>query len=148
MGTYSTTRCGICKTTWEFMEFGTAAPNGPPHVKCNSCGGINKTKKRWYSNSSKKQKIEMLVEILIWDALIGLFGIFMFGFMVFTTPTTASQQESTPAVILFAIILIGYSIVKYYMAINSFNKEKEWIDKYNKNGGYLTQDEFYDAYRR
>lgn len=56
MGVYSTTRCGICKTTWEFMEFGTTSPNGPPHVKCNSSRVINHTKKRWYSNSSKKQK--------------------------------------------------------------------------------------------
>ena len=90
----------------------------------------------------------MLVKILSWDALIGLIGIFILGFMVFTTPTTKSQQENAPAAILFAIVLIGYSVVKYYMAINSFSNEKEWIDKYNKNGGYLTQDEFYNSYRR
>lgn len=68
--------------------------------------------------------------------------------MVFTTPPARSQQESSPEAILLPIILIGYSIVKYIMTIDSFNNEKELIEKYNKNGIYLTQDEHYNAYRR
>lgn len=67
--------------------------------------------------------------------------------MVFTTPPARSQQESSPEAILLPIILIGYSIVKYIMTIDSFNNEKELIEKYNKNGSYLTQDEHYNAYR-
>lgn len=67
--------------------------------------------------------------------------------MVFTTPPARSQQESSPEAILLPIILIGYSIVKYIMTIDSFNNEKELIEKYNKNGSYLTQDEHYNTYR-
>ena len=44
--------------------------------------------------------------------------------MVFTTPPARSQQESSPEAILLPIILIGYSIVKYIMTIDSFNNEK------------------------
>ena len=147
MGTYSTTRCSICKTTWSFMEFGTSAPNGPPHVKCNTCGGIIRTRKRWYSKSSKKQKIELLTEILFWDVLAGLLGATIFAMIIFIPQETKSQQESAPMALLFGLILIGYSIVRYFMAIESFKNEKEWIEKYHKNGGYLTQDEFYSIYR-
>ena len=68
--------------------------------------------------------------------------------MVFTTPPARSQQESSPEAILLPIILIGYSIVKYIMTIDSFNNEKELIENYNKNESYLTQDEYYNAYRR
>lgn len=56
MGVYSTTRCGICKTTWEFMEFGTTSPNGPPHVKWNSSRVINYTKKKMVFKFLKKTK--------------------------------------------------------------------------------------------
>ena len=130
------------------MEFGTSAPNGPPHVKCNTCGGINRTRKRWYSKSSKKQKIELLAEILVWDALGGVIGVFMLGGIIFLPMETKSQQEAFPIAFLFGLILIGYSIVRYFMAIESFKNEKELLEKYHKNGGYLTQDEFYYAYRR
>jgi len=128
------------------MEFGTSAPNGPPHVKCNTCGGISRTKKRWYTKSSKKQKIELLTEIIVWDVLAGVLGVFLVGLMR-ANQETKSQQEAAPFVFLFGFGLIVYSVVRYLMAIESFKNEKELIEKYDKNGGYLTQDEFYNIYR-
>ena len=146
MGVYSSIECGFCGQSWKLFSRGVQAPFGPPDVKCKTCSNINKTGKQWYCISSKLDKITILV-LMCWGYVItSLIGIGMIT-IPFLNFETESQKNSAPFAILFGLGLICYCIFRLVKIRKSLKFEIEWKNKYERNGGYLTQDEYISMYQ-
>ena len=57
MAVYTTTKCGHCGDTWEWMEQGITPSIGTPVIKCRKCDGLNYTKHVLYRDASIARKI-------------------------------------------------------------------------------------------
>ena len=140
----------LCNSCNEFLIPKSFFKNefiGPPNIKCKKCGFVNNTQCQWYSNLTKSAKNRIITPICIPHILVALIGVVLI-LTPFFINETKSQKDAAPVVILFGIILLLYKMYRLYEIINIHEYEEEWKNKYNSNGGYLTEDEYKDFYKK
>ena len=158
MAIYTTTKCGFCNCAWEFLDNKRAdVIVGPPVIKCENCGALNKTKKKLFRDLNIIQKTYFIVEQTLFRFIYSSFIIF-FGFAAFYFPFTnksvsgsmfipeMEEPKKFIAAILFVtaayfIIKAGYENMKQILLVNDFIKQVE--KQHDKNGGYVLSKDFY-----
>lgn len=156
---YVTTKCGHCKTKWEFLSSERVdILLGPPVVKCSSCGGLNKTKHKLYRDMNFFQKSWFFIQQgllrIIYNSGIIVFGILIPRNFLITRdkygniPLVGYLEDGNyfgPLIITgigLGISWFGYNNLKDSFQLKGITRELE--KRFDDNGGFLWSNEFYN----
>jgi len=139
--------CNSCKDTLILHSFFKNEFIGPPNIKCKNCGFLNNTQCQWYSNLKESDKNKIITPICMPYILGAIIGVVLI-LTPFFINETKSQKDSAQFMIMCGILLFGYVMYKLVEIKNIHKYEEEWKNKYNSNGGYLTEDEYNDFYKK
>lgn len=141
MGVIRITKCGHCGATWERHHREMRAEHGPPHVKCASCGQINQTGLKFAKDMSGKEKTMVWLNACF---KTGVLWIFLIGVIMLVVGIQAGNDPM--AGLLFFGGSIAYAVYVYIAVNISMKNEKEMIEMYESNGGYISSDWFVSFY--
>jgi hypothetical protein len=137
MGTYTSSRCGHCGSTWQFMESGRNSKFGSPIVKCVTCKGLNKTNSKLYRDMNLFSRVLFWFrQAVTWGLINGLLPLVggVYGLV------KALEAESALGGI-FATLFILFGSYNLYGLTKLMDKIKETEDLFDKNGGFLWSNE-------
>ena len=157
MGTYKTSKCGHCKKTWAFMEYGGDSSCGPPIIKCVHCNSLNRTKMKLYRNMNLFSRITFWLGRGLFKSI---FGFFMIGFglaIFYWQYLTVEENGQTPlaymleinnwfGIIIFHAIALGVvwlGIFQIKEALSTKKQIKSMEELFDKNGGFFWSNQQY-----
>jgi len=124
MQTYITSYCHICEAELSFI-IGTGLICGNTHIECKSCGTLNKTNDKPFSQMSKGDKLWAILNHFVFDIvfIVPLFIIILF---------IAVKPEPSPLLGIAVFVFFGYNgykVVTLIDMIPKIEKEQERIDE-------------------
>ena len=126
-----TTKCGKCRTVWEYMNPDRGSIVGAPFIKCRNCLTMHKTTMNTYKNLNLFGKIWFWFGTILQDGLYFFGGLFIIiGVLFYNAPI---------GILIFAPIM--YPPIKNITTLHKgIEALQEMVDK---NGGFLWSDEQY-----
>ena len=157
MGTYQTSKCGHCKKTWAFMEYGGDSSCGPPVIKCVHCNGLNRTKMKLY------REMTFFNKLTFWlgrGLVKPIFGLFMIGFgmaILYWQYLTVEDNGQSPmshmleinnwfGIIFFHAIAIGVAWLGISQIRDTLSTKKQvqiMEQIFDENGGFFWSNQQY-----
>lgn len=157
MGTYQTSRCGHCKKTWAFMQYGADSSCGPSVIKCIHCNSLNRTKMKLYRDMTSFDRFTFWLRRGFLKPIIGLIMLGIGMGIIYWQYLTVEENGQFPMANMlenngwFGIIIIhviaisfawyGISHIKDTLLTKKQIKEMEEI--FDKNGGFFWSNQQY-----
>lgn len=157
MGTYQTSKCGYCKVTWSFMEYGGDSSCGPPVIKCVHCKGLNRTKMKLYRDMSPFNRITFWIGRGLVKPIYGLFmigfgvGLLYWQYIIVEEDGQTSMEHMLEinnwiGIVFFNAIAVGLMWLGISQIRDTFSIKKQ-IDQmeniFDENGGYFWSNQQY-----
>lgn len=140
MAVVARTKCGNCNTLWSRRVNQVRVNHGPPNVKCNNCGFINKTGMKWAKDMSKEDKRNLLLKTCLNQ---GVLWIFIIGLIFLFAGTGFNGIMGGLAFIAGGLLYAAYIDDQLK---TSYKNEDEAVKVYEDNGEFVTSDYFVNLY--
>ena len=138
-------KCGNCNKKWFTEVNSSRIPHGPPNVLCTNCNTINKTGLKWAKDLNQKEKNKMLLRLVIQQGAIYIFLLGL-GLLIYETYNGSTKNLNASLGLIFGSM--AYAFYINMKMVISFDNEKEHIEQYEKNGGYVTDSTYQSMYSR
>tara|TARA_Y100000766_G_C18897840_1_gene601877 strand:+ start:144 stop:572 length:429 start_codon:yes stop_codon:yes gene_type:complete len=142
MAIYTTSKCGNCGISFQFMSSSRDSGYGPPLIKCRNCLTLNKTKFKLYDDMGKFKKIRFWISncgrLIIAGFMLCALGV---ACLFFQPP-----DEQSGILVLVGLGSFAYGI---YHFVNLYQfilyVKKGTIEKLcEENGGFMWSDAYYN----
>lgn len=118
-----TSFCGRCNTALS-LAIGSSPFCGTTHIECKTCGTLNKTNDKPYSQMSLGDKIWAILKNFVFDILF----IIPLGIIILFFIANVEQSSLLGIAVLVFFGYNGYKVVTLIDIISKIEKEQKRID--------------------
>ena len=140
-------KCGVCGRQWyKGRNVSTRIESGPPVVRCSSCGALNRTALKWYSELQMKTKLKIFIlsrmHIIMW-----IWIAFFVSLKWFFTGSLEDFEWDAWKLPAFLLFVSSSLTLRSWIKMNDFmkNLEKCYLEQYGK-ASIISSSEFIELY--